>query len=133
MIIGIDMFPPRIKKIYFQGNLQITIITCYSPTKVSKETEVDTFYTQLTDTIREIPKHNVLIIGGDFNAHLGQDNGYKFAYHQTTNRNGQMLNDFLIENNMICLNTKLQKWEEQLWTHLSPNNVKSQIDYLMIN
>ena len=78
----------------------------YSPTNVSEETEVDTFYTQVADTIREIPKHNVLIIGWDFNTHLGQDNGYKFSYHQTTNRNGQLLNDFLIENNMICLNTK---------------------------
>ena len=61
------MIPPRIMNIYFQGNPQTTIITCYSPTKVSKETEVDSFYIQLTDTIREIPKHNVLIIGGYFN------------------------------------------------------------------
>ena len=76
MITSIDMIPPRIIKLHFKGNPQTTIITCYSPTKVSEETEVDTFYTQLTDTIREIPKHNVLIIGGDFNAHLGQDNGH---------------------------------------------------------
>ena len=44
-----------------------------------------------------------------------------------------MLNDFLIENNMLCLNTKFQKTKGQLWTHLSPNNLKSQIDNLMIN
>ena len=44
-----------------------------------------------------------------------------------------MLNDFLIENNMICLNTKFHKREGQLWIHISPNNLKSQIDYLMIN
>ena len=101
------MIKPRIMKIHFQGNPQTTIITCYSPTNVSEETEVDTFNNQQTDTIREIPK-------------------------QTTNRNGQMLNDSLIENNMICLNTKFQKREGQ-FIHLSPNNLKSQIDYLMIN
>ena len=27
-------------------------------------------------------KYNVLVIGGDFNAHLGQDNDHKFAYLQ---------------------------------------------------
>ena len=79
---------------------------------------------QLIDTIREIPKHNVLIIGGDFNAHLGQDNGYTFAYYQTTNINGQILNYLLSENNLICLIMKFQKREGHLWTHLSPNNLK---------
>ena len=82
MINGIDMIPPRIMKILFQGNPQITIITCFSPTNVSEGTEVDTFYTQLTDTIREIPNHNVLIIGGDLNAQLGQDNSLHIIKQQ---------------------------------------------------
>ena len=82
MINSIDITPPRIKKIHFQGNPQTTVITCYSPTNVSEGTEVDTFYTQLTDTIREIPKHNFLIIGGDFNAHLGQDNSLHIITQQ---------------------------------------------------
>ena len=34
----------------------------------------------LFETTREVPKHNVLIIGGDFNAHVGQQDAY---YQQT--------------------------------------------------
>ena len=42
-----------------------------------------------------IPKHNVLIIVEDLNAHLGKDSGYKYTCHQTRNRNGQMFKDYL--------------------------------------
>ena len=81
----------------------------------------------------QIAKHNVLIIGGDLNAQLGKDSRYKYAYHKTTNRNGQMLKDYLQENNILCLNTHFQKRHGQLWTHNSPNDFKSQIDFIIIN
>ena len=32
-------------------------------------------------------RNNVLVIGRDFNAQLGQDNENKFAYHKEANRN----------------------------------------------
>ena len=57
--------------------------------------ETEILYTKLTCLTRQIPKHNVIIIGGDLNAHLGKDSRYKYAYYQTTHRNGQMLKDYL--------------------------------------
>ena len=54
----------------FQGNPQTTIITCYSPTNVSDEIETERFYADLSSLTRQIPKHNVLIISGDFNSQL---------------------------------------------------------------
>ena len=115
------------------GNPQATVFSCYSPTNVHEETEVESFYQQLTSITRQVPKHNVLLIGGDFNAQLGQDEGYKFAYHLTTNRNGTMLNNFLKENKLLCLNTSFQKKVGQVWTHRSPTGAKSQLDYVIIN
>ena len=53
------------------GKPQTTIISCYSPTNVSDEQETIEFYTELNSLTRRIPKHNILIIGGDFNAQLG--------------------------------------------------------------
>ena len=44
-----------------------------------------------------------------------------------------MLKDYLQENNMLCLNTHFQKRHGQLWTHNSPNDFKSQIDFIIIN
>ena len=110
--------------IQFRGNPQTTIISCYSPTKVSNEIETEDFYTDLTAIMRQVPKHNLLLIAGDFNAHLGQDDCFKYSFHETTNRNCNILNNFLHENKLICLNTQFQKISGQTWTHTSPNNFK---------
>ena len=44
-----------------------------------------------------------------------------------------MLHNFLQENNLLCLNTNLQKISGQFWIHARPNDFKSQIDFLIIN
>ena len=130
---SIKSITPRILVANFNGNPQTTVICCYSPTNVIGEVECEKFYDELSHLTRQIPKHNVLIIGGDFNAHLGQDNGYKFAYHQQTNRDGTMLCNFLKEQNLIPLNTYFQKQDGQRWTYTAPNGAKAQLDYLIIN
>ena len=79
----------------FKGNPKATIISCYNPTKVSEETEQVTFYEELSSLVRSIPKHNLLVIGGDMNA---QNRNKKYSLHNTSNRNGQHLTDFMIEN-----------------------------------
>ena len=52
----------------FNGNPRATIISSYSPTNVSDETELVTFYDELSSLVRSISKHNLLAIGGDMNA-----------------------------------------------------------------
>ena len=56
----------------FNGNPKATIISCYSPTNVSEENEIVTFYEDLSSLVRSIPKHNLLVIGGDMNALIGK-------------------------------------------------------------
>ena len=50
-----------------------------------------------------------------------------------SNRNGQHLTDFMIENRLTCLNTNFQKREGKLWTYTYTNNNKAQVDYVYIN
>ena len=57
-------------KATFNGNPRATIISLYSPTNISKETKVATFYDELSSLVRSIPKYNLLIIGGDMNAQI---------------------------------------------------------------
>ena len=82
----------------FNGNPRATIISCYSPTNVSEETELVTFYEELSSLVRSIPKHNLLVIGGDMNAQSGKNGNNKYSLHNTSNRNGQHLADFMIDN-----------------------------------
>ena len=132
-LISAEMITPRNMIVTLNGNLQTTIISCYSPTNVSDETEVDTFYEDLIAVTRQVPKNNIIIIAGHFNAHLGQLDGFKYAYHTQTNRNGSKLKAYINENNLLCLNTKYQKRTGQLWTHKSPNGRKAQLEYVIIN
>ena len=86
-----------------------------------------------TETLVSIPKHNLLVIGGDMNAQIGKNRHNKYSLHYTSNRNGQHLIDFMIENRLTCLNTNFQKREGKLWTYTYANKSKAQIDYVLIN
>ena len=129
---SIEKIQPRMMAATFNGNLRATII-CYSPTNVSEETELVTFYDELSSLVRSIPKHNMLVIGGDMNAQIGKNGNNEYSLHNTSNRNGQHLTDFMIENRLACLNTNYQKREGKLWTYTYANNTKAQIDYVLIN
>ena len=53
-------------------------------------------------------RNNLLVIGGDMNAQIGKNRNNKYSLHNMSNRNGQHLIDFLIENRLTCLNTNFQ-------------------------
>ena len=130
---SIERIQPRMMVATFNGNPKATIISCYSPTNVSDETELVTFYEELSSLVRSIPKHNLLVIGGDMNAEIGKSRNNKYSLHNTSNSNGQHLIDFMIENRLTCLNTNFQKREGKLWTYTYANNSKTQIGYVFIN
>ena len=130
---SIERIQPRMMTATFNGNPRATIISCYSPTNIREETKLATFYDELFSLVRSIPKHNLLIIGGDMNAQIGKNRHNKYSQHNTSNRNGQHLINFMIENRLTSLNKNYQKREGKLWTYTYANNSKAQIDYVFIN
>ena len=132
-IASVEMITPKIMVSKLDGNPHTTVISCYSTANVIDESEPEKFYRELESFTRQVLKHNTLIIGGDFSANLGQQDGFKFTYHQLTNRNGQMLKDYIQENNLVCLNTIFQKRSGQQRTHRAPNENKAQLYYVFIN
>ena len=53
--------------------------------------------------------------------------------HNSSNRNREFLPNFLLENGLICVNTKFQKRKRKLWTYTYASNAKAQIDYTLMN
>ena len=106
---SIERILPRMMAATFNGNPRATIISCYSPTNVREETELVTFYDELSSLVRSIPKHNMLVIGRDMNAQIGKNENSKYSLLNTSNKNGQHLTDFMIENRLTCINTNYQK------------------------
>ncbi|XP_038055814.1 craniofacial development protein 2-like [Patiria miniata] len=127
LLTSISKINDRIMLAIFKGNPKTYVVSCYSPTNTSDEASITGFYEFLNDTIASIPLHALLVIGGDFNAHVAR----QFSYHSTTNRNGQLLSDFVNCNNLLITNTLFQKSSKKLWTHRSPNKYLSQIDFIL--
>ena len=66
----------------FNENHRVTIISSYSPANVSEETELIAFYDELSPLVRSIPKHNVLVIGGNSNAQISKNGNHKYNLTQ---------------------------------------------------
>ena len=52
----------------------ITIIQVYAPTNESTDDEKDDFYDQLQATFDTCNRHDIVIVMGDLNAKVGEDN-----------------------------------------------------------
>ena len=114
--ISIEKINDRIIKIDLEDNPRTSRVCCYSPTNVSSDQEVQSFYDALISTVSTIPVHNMLFIPGDFNAKIGPMEAlYPFNY--VTNRNGQQLTDFIDQYDFIATNTRFKK----LWKTMDPH------------
>ena len=69
------------------------IIVHYSPVEGSNEAEEH--YNQLAATVKEVPKHDMLVVMGDFNAHLGRN--VKYSFHKSIDSNGKLVHTFVEE------------------------------------
>ena len=115
----------------FNGNPAFTIIVHYSPTEGSETAEEH--YRQLANAVRSIPKHNLLLVMGDFNAHIDKS-VVRFPYHNQCNNNGKLMADFMQETDLLVTNGRFQKKKGKLWTFISDmSGTKTQIDYILVN
>ncbi|KAG8236282.1 hypothetical protein J437_LFUL016062 [Ladona fulva] len=86
----------------------VTFVCVYTPTDDAEE-EKDTFYGQLEIEMDSIPRKDVKIVLGDFNAKVGKEEAYretigKERLHDLTNDNGQRMIDFTMGNLMVVKN-----------------------------
>ena len=102
-----------IRATFNSRHMKLTILQCYAPTNEATDEEKDCFYEQLQAVKERIPKHDICIIMGDFNAKVGQDNINdertmgRYGMGQR-NENGQKLVDFCSENGMVITGTLFQ-------------------------
>ena len=115
----------------FEGNPKTTIIVHYSP--VEGDNEAEQHYNQLSSAVKQVLEQNILIVLGDFNAQLDK-NLAKYPYHETSNTNGKLVNNFIQESNLFFANAHFQKKSANLWTYISDmSSRKTQMDYIMVN
>ena len=117
----------------------VTIISCYAPTEEADSATKDDFYQSLQATVDDTPKGDLLLIGGDMNAKLGQAHIAESTYIDRAvkpsqrNDNGDRLALISASNDLCIANTMFRKKIHQHPTWCSRDRkTKNQIDFLLI-
>ena len=120
----------------FQGKpFNISIIQVYAPTSNAEEAEVEWFYEDLQDLLKQTPKKDVLFIIGVWNAKVGSQETPGVTGNfglGVQNEAGQRIIDFCQENTLVIANTFFQQHKRRLYTWTSPDGqYQNQIDYIL--
>ena len=73
-IIGFEPINSRLCKVRIKGKFfNITVVNAYTPTENAKEEQKEQFCEDLNRCCDQTPKHDALLILGDFNAKIGRE------------------------------------------------------------
>jgi hypothetical protein len=125
--------------------INISLIAVYAPINPSKGQKADmdvsdNFYINLQETVDKVPKGDMLLIVGDFNARVGkevnQGPGNVVGPHtvDSINENGKRMIDFCNLNSLIVTNTFFQHkpMHQTSWMHPG-KKVWHMLDYALVN
>ncbi|KAK3545312.1 hypothetical protein QTP70_003656 [Hemibagrus guttatus] len=110
-------------KLEFEG-VMLNVVSGYAPQVGCELEEKERFWSELDEVMESIPTGERVVIGVDFNGHVGEGNTGdeevmgKFGVKER-NLEGQMVVDFAKRMNMAVVNTYFQKREEHRVTYKS--------------
>ena len=123
----------------YAPSIKMTIVHVYAPTEDADEQEKDEFYMRLQDVLDGCKTHDMLIITGDMNAKVGDNNEHYervMGNHGSGQRNdnGERLCALSDMNSLVITGTLFPHKEIHKATWVSPNGkTRNQIDHILIN
>ena len=111
----------------------ITLVSAYLPHSCYPDHHVEKTYKTICKIIDK--EKNMKIIGGDFNAELGPGDGIELSCvgHYTLNKancRGKWMTQWLLEKNLVALNTMYKKIPQKHVTYHTQKGAKKQLDYI---
>ena len=138
--MGFEPINERICNVRLKGKYHnITIINIHAPTEEKDEDTKERFYAELQQIQEKVPKHDLLIIIGDYNAKIGRERVYQKAIrnhtlHETSNRNGELTCEYAIANDMVIASTFFQHENTHKGTWISTDTLTlNQIDHVPVS
>jgi hypothetical protein len=115
------------------GHTTIRVVSAYAPQTGCCEEDKDAFWLALDEYISTIPQDQVLLLGADFNGHVGEERGDSGQCHGghgygTRNNEGERILDFASAHDLILANTYYIKRDSHLVTYASGDR-QTQVDY----
>ncbi|KAK3533185.1 hypothetical protein QTP70_013590 [Hemibagrus guttatus] len=121
-------------KLEIEG-VMLNVVSGYAPQVGCELEENKRFWSELDEVMESIPTGERVVIGADFNGHVGEGNTGdeevmgKFSIKER-NLEGQMVVDFAKRMDMAVVNTYFQKREEHRVTYKSGGR-RTQVDYIL--
>ncbi|KAK3546933.1 hypothetical protein QTP86_005126 [Hemibagrus guttatus] len=121
-------------KLEIEG-VMLNVVSGYAPQVGCELEEKERFWSELDEVMESIPTGERVVIGADFNGHVGEGNTGdeevmgKFGVKER-NLEGQMVVDFAKRMDMAVVNTYFQKREEHRVTYKSGGR-RTQLDYIL--
>ncbi|KAK3522167.1 hypothetical protein QTP70_026987, partial [Hemibagrus guttatus] len=121
-------------KLEIEG-VMLNVVSGYAPQVGCELEEKERFWSELDEVMESIPTGERVVIGADFNGHVGEGNTGdeevmgKFGVKER-NLEGQMVVDFAKRMDMGVVNTYFQKREEHRVTYKSEGR-RTQVDYIL--
>ncbi|KAF7649734.1 hypothetical protein LDENG_00136870, partial [Lucifuga dentata] len=121
-------------KLEIEG-VMFNVVSGYAPQVGCELEEKEKFWSELDEVMQSIPRGERVVIGADFNGHVGAGNRGdeevmgKFGI-QDRNAEGQMVVDFAKRMEMAVTNTFFQKKQEHRVTYKSGGS-STQVDYIL--
>ncbi|KAK3516098.1 hypothetical protein QTP70_005396 [Hemibagrus guttatus] len=121
-------------KLEIEG-VMLNVVSGYAPQVGCELEEKENFWSELDEVMESIPTGARVVIGADFNGHVGEGNTGdeevmgKFGVKER-NLEGQMVVDFAKRMDMGVVNTYFQKREEHRVTYKSGGR-STQVDYIL--
>ncbi|KAK3537219.1 hypothetical protein QTP70_003376 [Hemibagrus guttatus] len=121
-------------KLEIEG-VMLNVVSGYAPQVGCELEEKERFWSELDEVMESIPTGERVVIGADFNGHVGEGNTGdeevmgKFGVKER-NLEGQMVVDFAKRMDMGVVNTYFQKREEHRLTYKSGGR-RTQVDYIL--
>lgn len=117
----------------------ITLVQCYAPTETGDEEDKEQFYGQLHRTLLKAKKRDILVVMGDLNAKVGNDNqGVENIMGRhgigTRNENGERLIELCSNHRLVIGGTIFPHKNCHKVTWVSPDHrTENQIDHFTIS
>ncbi|KAK3571519.1 hypothetical protein QTP86_012863 [Hemibagrus guttatus] len=121
-------------KLEIEG-VMLNVVSGYAPQVGCELEKKERFWSELDEVMESIPTGERVVIGADFNGHVGEGNTGdeevmgKFGVKER-NLEGQMVVDFAKRMDMAVVNTYFQKREEHRVTYKSGGR-RTQVDYIL--
>lgn len=139
-VLSFEPLSERMCKLRLKGKFcNITAISTHAPTEDKDDDVKDAFYEDLRRAVESTPKHDALLLLGDFNAKVGREDYCRptigqYSLHEESNDNGMRLITFAMGTNLSIASTKFEHKRIHKQTWQSPDGrTRNQIDHIAIS